>query len=197
MSTTQGWISCIMHLNLWNTENTISSTLFTPLKKPKNRKKYKKTHLSALLFYIYEVNQERATSILNKPEEINNRLWPFCCVHREGQLEGHLSRSVCDEAPNIDKHWYTCLPASPSPHTINQPIINENQKRLKMEHLWHSYVSTKHLHKTKWSGKVHACRGKGVCRGEEKEKKSRVWFFFFFLVNEHISGEDVRCGEGL
>lgn len=38
--------------------------------------------------------------------------FPPACMQREGQLEGHLSGSVFDEAPNIDKHWYTCLAAS-------------------------------------------------------------------------------------
>lgn len=48
--------------------------------------------------------RERAISILNRQQKIDISFRPLSCTQREGQLEGHLSGSVSDEAPDIDKH---------------------------------------------------------------------------------------------
>lgn len=81
-------------------KNTEASTLFTmPLNKPKDRKE------NCFSVFILKQSYKRAISILNRQQKNEQQLVTFPpATQREGQLEGHLSGSVFDEAPDIDKH---------------------------------------------------------------------------------------------
>lgn len=95
-----------------------------PLNKPKDKKA-----ASQCSFYSNPRKSYFNIKTDNRKLTTACDLLPVC---REGQLEGHLSGSVCEEAPNIDKHRYTCLAASPSPrhltvpHNIHQQMKNKS-----------------------------------------------------------------------
>lgn len=70
---------------------------------------------------------------------MNNSEEPLPCMQREGQVEGHLLRSVADVAPIADKHPHTHtwalerLAAAPLPHNIYQQMKDKIKGRQEVE----------------------------------------------------------------
>lgn len=143
---------------------------------------------------------ERAISISNRQQKMNNSLWPFPCTQREGQLEGHLSGSAFDDAPDIDNHWYTsgCFSDTLQSHNIHQEMKNKKQLMMKGGTTVTFAESTKEVFikigewegkkNPKWSRGVHAL---GFALDEERRKRSPE----FFLSREWA--HQSRCWGGV